>query len=397
MEEGNLTLLQLQEMITDTVSNALPDLYWVSGEVSQISLNASGHCYIELVQTDESTGRVVAKARAIIWRARAEVLLSYFRESAGSNPQKGMKMLLNVAVEYSAVWGLSLIVYDLDPNFTLGDIEKERQKTIRKLERQGMFELNSSLELPVLPLRVAIVSAAGAAGYGDFMKHVNQSRWAGAMHFSLFDAPMQGEGCAAGIIEALSQVEENKFDLAVIIRGGGSDMDLKPYDDYELALNVAQFPLPVLTGIGHDRDYHVIDMVAHTWFKTPTAVADFLIEMFENQWNRLFELGTRVSEAIESRVNAGLYELSSMEKRLQYAVGSLLSSRENALRLMESKLENVNPERILGKGFALVLDKDGRRISEPQELPDNGRITLVMGRTMVEYEVVRIASREFGE
>ncbi len=397
MEEGNLTLLQLQEMITDTVSNALPDLYWVSGEVSQISLNASGHCYIELVQTDESTGRVVAKARAIIWRARAEVLLSYFRESAGSNPQKGMKMLLNVAVEYSAVWGLSLIVYDLDPNFTLGDIEKERQKTIRKLERQGMFELNSSLELPVLPLRVAIVSAAGAAGYGDFMKHVNQSRWAGAMHFSLFAAPMQGEGCAAGIIEALSQVEENKFDLAVIIRGGGSDMDLKPYDDYELALNVAQFPLPVLTGIGHDRDYHVIDMVAHTWFKTPTAVADFLIEMFENQWNRLFELGTRVSEAIESRVNAGLYELSSMEKRLQYAVGSLLSSRENALRLMESKLENVNPERILGKGFALVLDKDGRRISEPQELPDNGRITLVMGRTMVEYEVVRIASREFGE
>lgn len=397
MEDEQLTLLQLQEMIGGAVKEALPDLYWVSGEVSQISINSSGHCYIELVQTDVSSGRVLAKAHAIIWRGRAEALLAYFRESAGSNPQKGMKMLLNVAVEYSAAWGLSLIVYDLDPRFTLGDIEKERQKTIRKLEEQGMFELNSSLELPMLPFRIAVVSAEGAAGYGDFLKHIRQSRWAGSIACTLFAAPMQGEACAAGIIDALSQVEEDEYDIAVIIRGGGSDMDLKPYDDYELALNVAQFPLPVFTGIGHDRDYHVIDMVAHSWFKTPTAVADFLIGMFENQWERLAELGARVSEAIAGRVNAETVELSALEKRIQYAVSAMLASRENALKLVESKLENVNPARIIGKGFAMILDKDGRRISSPQGLPAEGTITIVMEKTMLEYKVERIASREFGE
>lgn len=397
MEDGQLTLLKLQEMIGDAVKEALPDMYWVSGEVSQISINSSGHCYMELVQIDESSGRVLAKARAIIWRRRADALLSYFRESAGTNPRKGMKMLLNVAVEYSAVWGLSLIVYDLDPRFTLGGIEQERQKTIKRLEEQGMFELNSSLELPVLPFRVAVVSAEGAAGYGDFLKHIGQSRWAGSISCTLFAAPMQGEACAAGIIDALSQVEEDEYDIAVIIRGGGGDMDLMPFDDYELALNVAQFPLPVFTGIGHDRDYHVIDMVAHSWFKTPTAVADFLLEMFENQWNRLAGLGARLSEAVAGRVNAQAMVLNALEKRIQYAVSAVLASRENALKLVESKLENVNPARIIGKGFAMILDKDGRRISSPQGLPAEGTITIVMEKTMLEYRVERIASREFGE
>ena len=387
-----IELSALQNLIKSRVGDIQA---WVKVEIDSHS-ESGGHHYFGLIEKSK-TGAELAKARGIIWRSNA-LIINQFQAATGKRLGAGLSVGVLVSVNYDARFGLSLIIHSIDASYSIGLREQEKKETIRRLTESGLMDMQkSTLGLPFLPSRIAVISSAEAAGYGDFMKHVNQSRWAGAMHFSLFAAPMQGEGCAAGIIEALSQVEENKFDLAVIIRGGGSDMDLKPYDDYELALNVAQFPLPVLTGIGHDRDYHVIDMVAHTWFKTPTAVADFLIEMFENQWNRLFELGTRVSEAIESRVNAGLYELSSMEKRLQYAVGSLLSSRENALRLMESKLENVNPERILGKGFALVLDKYGRRISEPQELPDNGRITLVMGRTMVEYEVVRIASREFGE
>jgi len=382
-----MTLLQLQEMISEAVHEGLPQAYWVSAEISQISVNASGHCYIDLVQSG-SDGKAQAKARAIIWRSRAELLLEYFRQETGQLPSKGMKILLNVEVEHSPLWGLSLIVYDLDPTFTLGEVERQRQITIDRLQQEGMFDINSQVELPSLPGNIAVISAEGAAGYGDFLKHISQSAWAGAIKCTLFSSPMQGEECPCGIISALMEIlQHDSFDAVVIIRGGGSSMDLRCFDDYELALNVAQYPLPVLTGIGHERDYHVIDMVAHSWFKTPTAVADFLIESFQNEWEHLQELSARVVLALEGRISGEERRIDSLVERMKYAARSLVDSKLSALALIEQRIEQRNPLKLLSGGYSILLDSKGKRISKAENLPESGRMSILFDGVLAEYEV----------
>jgi exodeoxyribonuclease VII large subunit len=273
------TLYQLQSDISEVLAEAFTDSIWVRSEVSECSVNRSGHCYLTLVEKEEESGRLLAKCSAVIWAQTYRILSAHFRSVTGSDIVAGMNVLLKVQVNYNELYGLSLNVRDIDPSFTVGNLELERQKTIAHLSEQGMMELNSSLELPTLPRRLAVISAESAAGYRDFIQHLHGNAYGFAFATTLFSAPMQGVEAPAGIIAALDTIAQRtaEFDAVLILRGGGSVMDLVCFDDYDLALNVAQFPLPVLTGIGHDKDYHVIDMVACHNLKTPTALADFLL------------------------------------------------------------------------------------------------------------------------
>ena len=304
MDDGILyTLYQLQSDISEVLAEAFTDSLWVRSEVSECSVNRSGHCYLTLVEKEEKSGRLLAKCSAVIWAQTYRILSAHFRSVTGSDIVAGMNILVKVQVNYSELYGLSLNIRDIDPSFTVGNLELERQRTIARLSEEGMMDINSSLELPALPRSLAVISAETAAGYRDFMEHLHGNQYGFTFATTLFPAPMQGAEAPSGIIAALDTIAQriDEFDAVLILRGGGSVMDLVCFDDYELALNVAQFPLPVLTGIGHDKDYHVIDMVAWHNLKTPTALADFFIEMFVHEEQAVAALISRLKLALKSK------------------------------------------------------------------------------------------------
>ena len=239
------------------VESELPHMEWVVGEISQVQENASGHCYIELVEYRQSDKAVVAKARAVIWDSEYRMIKPFFYSLTGGSIKAGMNVLVKVKVTYSVIYGLTLVVYDIDPSYTVGELELRRQQTIAKLQQDGCMDMNSQLQLAVLPCRLAVVSSATAAGYRDFMNHLKGNEYGIGFKTMLFDAVMQGDEAPGSIIAAMEQIaqRQEEYDAAVIIRGGGAVMDLVCFDDYELALNIAQFPIPVIVGVGHDHDY----------------------------------------------------------------------------------------------------------------------------------------------
>lgn len=280
-DERHITLRELQLRVKEVLEGAFALPVWVSAEIAEIKLNRSGHCYLELVEKGGDNGVPTAQARAVIWRSHYPRIAGYFEAETGQRLDAGIRILAKVLVSYHEIYGFSLQITDIDPAYTLGDMERQRQQTIAQLQQEGVWEMNRQVPMPAVVQRVAVVSSAGAAGYQDFLKELARSPYRFAL--TLFEAYMQGAAAEESIVRALCAIaaRQEEFDAVVIIRGGGSRSDLNCFNAYRLCAHVAQFPLPVVTGIGHDKDTSVADMVAHTALKTPTAVAGWLVERME--------------------------------------------------------------------------------------------------------------------
>lgn len=314
---------------------------------------------MELSQSDGNG--LIAKASAIIWSSKYRFIAPYFESVTGSPLAEGMAVLVEVQVNYSQLYGLSLIINDIDPEYSVGVKELERQKTIERLQKEGLMGLQKELQLPLLPYRLAVISAEDAAGYRDFMRHVEENPYSFRLDISLYPALMQGADCPSSIIAAMDAVMEDAdgYDAVLILRGGGAKLDLACYDDYSLAAVIAQYPLPVLTAIGHDQDYHVCDMVAHEFVKTPTALADFIIGIYETEDERLSSLQTRMSLAFSNKIYAAESVLNSLQARVKGGFALKITAMEAVLNVLEARLKAADPRRILERGYALAVDSEG--------------------------------------
>lgn len=392
--EEKLTLLDLQEKIKMGIEGAVPGAVWVTAEIGELNNHYSGHCYLDLIDYKEGGRGVAAKARGVIWSNVWRMLKPYFETTSGVRLEKGLHVLLKAQVSFSPVYGLSLNILDIDPSFTVGELELRRQKTIERLKGDGCMEMNPSLQLPALPRRIAVVSAETAAGYRDFMKQLHQNENGFRFCTELFAAQMQGDDAPQSIISALERIAErsDEFDVAIIIRGGGAAMDLVCYDDYNLALNIAQFPLPVITGIGHDHDFHIADMVAHTWLKTPTAVADFFVGLFVEQEQYIMYLFQRISLTLTQKISAERQKLALLHNSMVQGAANLVSNGRRSLDMLQLRINAANPAKILGNGFAIVA-VDGKRASV-EDIREGCRVRMVLADGTVEFTVGEVSSVE---
>ena len=420
-----LSLYELNRMVSEVLALSLNDSYWIVAEIASLNEHISGHCYLELVDkggtqtktgsriglTSNKSGQFKAQARATIWRTAWSKIQPKFHKATGDYLAAGMKVLLEVTVTFHEVYGYSLNVSDIDPSYTLGDMARRRQEIIQQLDDDGILILNKELQFPRPLQRIAVISAAGAAGYGDFCNQLDESGFRFSTH--LFPATMQGKEVEASVIAALDAIalEADHWDCVVIIRGGGSVSDLNGFESYLLAANVAQFPLPVLTGIGHERDDTVVDIVAHTRLKTPTAVAQFLIDQMSKELQIIEDLEHALTQSLRNnimlyrqRYDAAAYRLeraatafaarerehlvrlsARIEKsctyqlqRQHHAIDSLtnayvqgahrlLERHNHKLQLLEHAIKLSGPERILKMGYSITTDAEGNVIKSPQD------------------------------
>lgn len=293
-----LTLTELQMIIKDSLYLSLPDSYWVIAEIAEVKVNYAGHCYLELVEKLPDNVSISARIRAVIWSNRYRLLSAYFENSTGESLREGLKILFLARIEYHELYGLSLVINDLDPAYTIGDQALKRQQIINRLEQEGVFTMNKELEFPLVPQRIAIISSAKAAGYHDFITHLRDNSYGYVFYTALFETPMQGNDTRQGVVKSLERISGHidKIDIVAIIRGGGSQADLSWFDDYDIAYYVTQFPVPVLTGIGHEKDLSVTDLVAWQSLKTPTAVAGLLIEYMTRAEELLNNLSVNITD-----------------------------------------------------------------------------------------------------
>ena len=347
------TLLELCSCIDEALSMELNDTYWVRAEIA--SLTERGHCYMELVEKAKNNA-IAAKLRATCWQHVYHLLSAYFANETGQTLAVGMQVLLQVEVSFHAVYGLSLNVVGIDPTFTLGDLARQRQLTIQRLQEDGVMDLQRSLPLPLLPRRVAVISAADAAGYGDFCHQLQSNSGGFRFHTQLFPAVMQGEQSPASIIAALQQIADTAdlYDLVVIVRGGGATTDLRNFDDYSLAFHCANFPLPIIAGIGHTRDVSVVDMVVHTSVKTPTAAAEWLIAAMQAQADRLGELQLRLQRVVQMAIRKQHSKLDALWQSLRFATQRRLHRQRTQLEFWEKTIALHSPERIYRMGYSLT-------------------------------------------
>ena len=363
MEKEFVDLFEFQTRLKQGIDCLFPSRLWVKAEVSAVKARNGGHCYIELSQSDEKG--LVAKANAIIWSSKYRFIAPYFESVTGSPISEGMVILVEVQVNYSQLYGLSLIINDIDPEYSLGIKELERQRTIERLGKEGLMELQKGLALPLLPYRLAVISAEDAAGYRDFTRHIQENPYGFRVCLDLFPALMQGPDCPASIISAMDAVltSGEEYDAVLILRGGGARLDLACFDDYSLAAVIAQYPMPVLTAIGHDQDFHVCDMVAHEYVKTPTALADFILSMYEDEDARLSSFQTRMRLAFGGRISSMESSLDVLRSRIIGGFRLKVVSLDAALGVLQTRITASDPRRILEKGYALALDEKGRVLS----------------------------------
>lgn len=359
MEREFIDLFEFQKKLKQGVELLFPNRVWLKAEISAIKARSGGHCYLELSQSD-SKG-LVAKASAIIWSSKYRFIAPYFESVTGSPLAEGMTVLVEVQVNYSELYGFSLIVNDVDPEYSLGVKELEKQKTIERLTKEGIMDLQKELALPALPYKLAVISAEDAAGYRDFMRHIAENPYGFTLATDLFPALMQGADCPGSIIVAMDAVLDSgqEYDSVLIMRGGGSKLDLACFDDYDLAAAIAQYPLPVLTAIGHDQDYHVCDMVAHQFVKTPTALADFILEMYENEDARVSSYVTRIRLAFSNRILQMEASVDRMQNRIRSGYAMKLSLLESALQVLQTRISAADPRKIMERGYALAVDAQG--------------------------------------
>ena len=360
MEKEYIDLFEFQSRLKQGIECLFPSRIWVKAEVSAVKARSGGHCYMELSQSDANG--LVAKANAIIWASKYRFIAPYFESVTGSPLSEGMSVLVEVQVNYSQLYGFSLIINDIDPEYSLGVKELERQRTIERLTREGLMELQKGLSLPLLPYRLAVISAEDAAGYRDFMRHLHENPYGFQVDTELYPALMQGADCPESIITAMDAVLDSgkEYDAVLVLRGGGSKLDLACFDDYELAAVIAQFPLPVLTAIGHDQDFHVCDMVAHEFVKTPTALADFILAIYEDEDARLSSFQTRVRLAFGSRISSMEAVLEVLGRRVKGEFAMKISAMESALTVLQTRITASDPRKVIERGYALALDAGGR-------------------------------------
>lgn len=407
----SMSLYELGRLIRLALREGLPDAYWVQAELSEVREGYNGHCYIELVQKAERGNALLAKARGTIWANVYKMLKPYFENATGQAFTTGIKVLLQVSVEYHEQYGLSLTVHDIDPTYTLGDMAQRRREILQLLEEEGVLTLNKELPMPLLPQRVAVISAAGAAGYGDFCDQLVGNPYGFVFYPKLFPAVMQGDRVEETIIAALDRIaaEQEMWDVVVIIRGGGATSDLSGFDTYALAANCAQFPLPIITGIGHERDDTVLDMVAHTRVKTPTAAAEFLIASLVDAATTLDGLTHSLATGIVNRIHReekrveqiaqrlpalfsvmhanGLHRIEQLEVRMSTALQHTLVAQKHRLELMEKIIEGASPMQILQRGYSITRC-EGRVVSNATDLPVGSVLTTTLAAGEVKSIVV---------
>lgn len=356
-ERDYLELLELQQLVKEGVEEAVPGPVRVKAEVVSIQQKGNGHCYLELCQSD-SRGPV-AKARAIIWRNQASALLGRFSAATGSPLQPGVAVVFELTVNYSELYGVSLIVGDIDVSHTLGEAELLRRRTIERLEKEGLTELQKELALPAVPYSLAVISAADAAGYGDFRRHLLENEYGFAFSVTLFEATMQGESAPASIISALNQIGDTAFDAVLILRGGGSVFDLACFDDYSLAAAIARCPIPVCTAIGHDRDEHAADLVACVSVKTPTALADLFIDAVAAEDELISAMGGRLKLAFSGKIAGQAAVADRLLHRIAFGLNHVVTAADAALSKIQTRIAAANPRVLLERGYTLVTGPSG--------------------------------------
>ena len=395
---SHYTLRQLNLMVRDAIAMQLPDEYWVEAELSECR-ERGGHCYMELVEKDDNNNTPVARASAKCWRQTWQMMQPYFERTTGQPLRAGLKVLLKVYAQFHEAYGFSWIVTDIDPTYTLGDMARRRQEIIRQLKKEGVFDLQRELHISPFAKRIAVISASNAAGYGDFCRQLEDNEYGFRFSVQLFSATMQGELVESSVISALNEIYrqcqqltaqgQQPYDVVVIIRGGGATADLSGFDTLALAENVAQFPLPIITGIGHDRDESILDMVANTHVKTPTAAATLLIDHLAQTLRRIEEAQNRLTMYIHQRISSYQVRLSNiavlipnlalqmvanarhqidlLESRIPVAIERRITNQKHLLEQLNIKLQSLDPQILLSRGYSITL-KDGRAVRDPQQL-----------------------------
>ena len=392
MPMEQLSLKELLDRVRKGVEESVPGRLWIRAEVSEIKVNYSGHCYMTLVEKGDEN--VVARAQAVIWSSSYRLMAPYFKSVTGSDIQPGMSILAKVQVQYTPLYGMNLIISDMDPSFTIGEVEAARRRTLERLEKEGMLELNKSLRLAAVPKRFAVISSETAAGYRDFIRHLHENEYGFSFVMDLYPSVMQGAEAPGSIISSLEKIAGSgtAYDAVLILRGGGAVSDMVCFDDYELALNIAQFPVPVFTAVGHDKDFHVCDAVSFEYMKTPTAMADFFISMFASLDGELVSLASRlVMSAREiyaeerimlEKLHVSLKKLfglsvkeyffgrksmlENISVKLRQTVDMYFRERRNELEIIGLRLCACDPGRMLDKGYALV-SISGKRIDSVRD------------------------------
>ena len=373
-----LSLTELQLIIRDSLYLALPEAYWVIAEISELKENYAGHCYLELIEKHPDEKNVRARVKAIVWSNRYRFLKAFFENSTGESLREGLKILIKIKVEYHELYGLSLIISDIDPAFTIGEMAMKRQIVIKKLEQEGVFSMNKELDFPVVPQRIAIISSKNAAGYSDFINQLKGNSFGYVFYSALIETSMQGTETEQGVISALDKIalNANLFDLVVIIRGGGSQTDLSWFDSYNIAYHVTQFPLPVITGIGHDKDISVTDMVANRSLKTPTAVADFLIDCVAVTDNQIITMTSEIIDLSRIIIEKNKNTIETAGIKLLPLTRILLSGIKD--NLSDKILTSLILARSLLIRHALIPANQVSKLSSAVKTFSSGKETVIM-------------------
>ena len=420
----HITLYELNRLVKEVIECEMPNEYWVEAELSECR-ESRGHCYMELIQKDEQSATPIAKASAKCWAPKWMVIRPYFERATSQHLHAGMKVLLKVYPHFHEAYGFSWIVTDIDPTFTLGDMARKRQEIIRQLKEEGVFDLQKELRLPLFCQRIAVISSQTAAGYGDFSHQLDDNTYGFKFHTQLFPAIMQGEGTSQSIITALgrifSECYENPeysedsdipFDCVVIIRGGGATSDMSGFDTLELAENVANFPLPIITGIGHDRDESILDMVSHIRVKTPTAAAALLIDHLKGVLDTIDgaqslithyaqqklstmklrlvtadSLSNRMLSAIQQRIVEHQARLHSAEERIPILIDRHLMAEQHHLQLIEEKTKALDPSLLLARGYSITLHQ-GKAVKDVSTLQPGDEIETRLAKGTIHSKVI---------
>jgi exodeoxyribonuclease VII large subunit len=392
--ERHITLFELNRLVREAIEDALPMEYWVEAELSECR-ESRGHCYMELIQKDEQTATPIAKASAKCWANKWLTIRPYFERTTGQQLHAGMKVLLQVYPQFHEAYGFSWIVTDIDPTYTLGDMARKRQEIIQKLKAEGVFDLQKELQLPVFCQRIAVISSQTAAGYGDFCNQLADNPYGFKFETQLFPAIMQGEGVEQSIISALEQIYDMPFDCIVIIRGGGATSDMSGFDTLALAENVANFPIPIITGIGHERDESILDMISHTRVKTPTAAAALLIDHLKSVLETIEGAQSMITHYVQQKLSIANSQLSIISEaiprlfsivktrqeakidalytRLPMLIERRFTSERHRLQLMDEKLKALDPTLLLARGYSITMH-NGRAVKDASQLPPGAEI-----------------------
>lgn len=373
-ESKRYSLHTLNALVREAIEAELPDEYWVEAELSECR-ESRGHCYMELVEKDETSNTPIAKASAKCWKQTWAMVEPYFMRTTGQPLRTGMKVLLKVYPQFHEAYGFSWIVTDIDPTFTLGDMAQRRQQIIRKLKEEGVFDLQRELIIPRFCQRIAVISAETAAGYGDFCRQLLDNDYGLKFCPTLFPAVMQGEQVEQSVIAALNSINRrvNDFDVVVIIRGGGSTSDMSGFDTLPLAENVANFPLPIITGIGHDRDECVLDMVSNTRVKTPTAAAAFLIAHLADTLQHVMDIQQRLGFMLSMFKTNFEHQLDQRYERILHAIQQRLTRERHHLEMAEQRAILLDPTLLLSRGYSITLHQ-GKALRDPNQLKEGDEI-----------------------